>query len=45
MQGGDQYSSLHLSIIKYLYDSDILLLDKCMSMQPMGVLFNGQLIK
>ena len=43
MQGGDEYTKLHLDIIKYLYDNDIPLLAICMSMQAMGVLFNGKL--
>ncbi len=43
MQGGDDYLPIHLEIIKYLYDNDIPLLAICMSMQAMGVLFNGQL--
>ena len=43
MQGGDNYSNIHLDIIKYLYDFDIPLLAICMSMQAMGVLFNGKL--
>ena len=45
MQGGDDYLKLHLQIIKYLYDNDIPLLAICMSMQAMGVLFNGKLMK
>ena len=43
MQGGDDYKDIHLSIIKYIYDKDIPLLAICMSMQAMGVLFNGRL--
>ncbi len=43
MQGGDDYLDVHLDIIKYLYDNDIPLLAICMSMQAMGVLFNGKL--
>ena len=43
MQGGDDYKDIHLSIIKYLYNNDIPLLAICMSMQAMGVLFNGYL--
>lgn len=43
MQGGDDYLPIHLDIIKYLYDHDIPLLAICMSMQAMGVLFNGNL--
>ena len=43
MQGGDDYLEIHKSIIKYLYDKDIPLLCICMSMQAMGVLFNGKL--
>ena len=45
MQGGDDYLPIHLEIIKYLYDKDIPLLAICMSMQAMGVLFNGRLEK
>lgn len=43
MQGGDDYLGIHKSIIKYLYDNDIPLLAICMSMQAMGVLFDGRL--
>ena len=43
MQGGDDYLEIHKEIIKYLYDNDIPLLAICMSMQAMGVLFNGKL--
>ena len=43
MQGGDDYKDIHLNIIKYIYDNDIPLLAICMSMQAMGVLFNGRL--
>ena len=43
MQGGDDYQPIHLEIIKYLYDNDIPLLAICMSMQAMGMLFNGKL--
>lgn len=43
MQGGDDYLEIHKDIIKYLYDNDIPLLAICMSMQAMGVLFNGKL--
>lgn len=43
MQGGDEYEGIHLEIIKYLYEQDIPLLAICMSMQAMGVLFNGKL--
>lgn len=43
MQGGDDYLPIHLDIIKYLYDNDIPLLAICMSMQAMGILFNGKL--
>lgn len=43
MQGGDDYLQIHKDIIKYLYDHDIPLLAICMSMQAMGVLFNGKL--
>lgn len=43
MQGGDDYLEIHLEIIKHLYDNDIPLLAICMSMQAMGVLFNGKL--
>ena len=45
MQGGDDYEDIHLKIIKYLYEKDIPLLAICMSMQAMGVLFNGKLKK
>ena len=43
MQGGDDYKDIHLSIIKYIYDNNIPLLAICMSMQAMGVVFNGKL--
>lgn len=43
MQGGDDFLPIHKKIIKYLYDNDIPLLAICMSMQAMGVLFNGEL--
>ena len=43
MQGGDDYKYIHLNIIKYIYDKDKPLLAICMSMQAMGVLFNGRL--
>ena len=43
MQGGDKYLDIHLEIIKYIYEQDIPLLAICMSMQAMGVLFNGKL--
>ena len=43
MQGGDNYKDIHLSIIKYIHDIDIPLLAICMSMQALGVLFNGKL--
>ena len=43
MQGGDDYLDIHLEIIKYIYDIDMPLLAICMSMQAMGVLFNGKL--
>ena len=45
MQGGDDFLDIHKNIIKYLYDNDIPLLAICMSMQAMGVLFDGKLIK
>ena len=43
MQGGDDFLDIHIDIIKYLYERDIPLLAICMSMQAMGVLFNGKL--
>lgn len=43
MQGGDDYLDIHLEIIKYIHDIDKPLLAICMSMQAMGVLFNGKL--
>lgn len=43
MQGGDDYKDIHLSIIKYIHKLDIPLLAICMSMQALGVLFNGKL--
>ena len=45
MQGGDYYLDIHFEIIKYIYDIDMPLLAICMSMQAMGVLFNGKLKK
>ena len=43
MQGGDDYKDIHLKIIKYIHDIDMPLLAICMSMQALGVLFNGKL--
>lgn len=45
MQGGDDFLNIHKEIVKYLYECDIPLLAICMSMQAMGVLFGGKLIK
>ena len=45
MQGGDDYLEIHKKIIRYLYDKDIPLLAICMSMQAMGVEFEGSLKK
>lgn len=45
LQGGDNYSSRDLEIVKYLYDNDIPTLGICLGMQMMGKILKGRFYK
>lgn len=45
LQGGDNYSSRDLEIVKYLYDNDIPTLGICLGMQMMGKVLKGKFYK
>lgn len=43
LEGGNDFTSLDLDIIKYIYDKDIPCLGICLGMQSMAYLFNGDI--
>lgn len=45
LQGGDNYSSYDLEIVKYLYDENIPTLGICLGMQMMGKVLKGRFYK
>lgn len=45
LQGGDNYNTYDLEIVKYLYEHDIPTLGICLGMQMMGKILKGKLYK